>query len=98
MRPVSVKAQPLSVDRLMPPPPGRAPRSKPVTDYLLSAAAVCHLFGVTTMTLWAWRRQKDFPTIRVQGLRRATVVFSARDVRAWAEKRGFGYLVVGLPR
>lgn len=97
MRP-ALKQQHLSVEQLMPPPSGSKPRPKQTIDYLLSAAAVCHLFGITTMTLWAWRRSKDFPTIRVQGLRRATVVFSARDVRGWAEKRGFGYLVVGLPR
>lgn len=97
MRPVESK--PLSVEQLMPRPAGVSrPRKQPSVDYLLSAAAVCNLFGITYMTLWNWQKEKDFPVIKVAGARRPIIVFSARDVRAWAERQGFGYLTITLPR
>ena len=55
-------------------------------ERLIDLSEVRRLVPVSRVTIWAWRRQGQFPSpVRLPGSRR--VVWRARDVRKWITDR-----------
>jgi hypothetical protein len=57
-------------------------------DRLLTIRDLCSRFRVTEMTIQAWRRQQQLPTIVIPGTARPTVRFDPDLVQEWARARG----------
>lgn len=55
----------------------------------LTIEQVKELFGVTTMTIWKWRRDHGFPETRYpKGEHRYFVRFPRKEVLRWARETG----------
>lgn len=61
-------------------------------DKLLTAHDICDMFGITSMTLYTWRKERALPTLTISGgprdKMRASIRFHPDDIAVWARTQG----------
>jgi hypothetical protein len=52
---------------------------------------LCVVLSVTPMTVHAWRKNKDLPTVILPGNMRDTIRFVPEEIETWAQKNGVSF-------
>lgn len=61
--------------------------SETILTDLMTTKEVAEIFGVSLLTIYTWRCEKDLPFIRIGGGGIPVIRFDPKQVREWAKQK-----------